>query len=131
MCQSISINVKVDIDHVSLSCVTQSYLWYALIHEMYSVSLGLCDCLQDHAWTNVGGVYFIEMLCNILLKSSIGYVYVNALCIWVRLAHDKSIFMIEKVRNEGMVEDECHLLFTCLTYSSIRSRYADILRGEW
>ena len=35
-----------------------------------------------------------------------------------------------KVCNEGMVEDECHLLFTCSTYSAIRSRYADILRGS-
>ena len=35
-----------------------------------------------------------------------------------------------KVCNEGMVEDECHLLFTCLTYSAIRSRYVDILRGS-
>ena len=35
-----------------------------------------------------------------------------------------------KVCNGGMVEDECHLLFTCLTYSAICSRYADILRGS-
>ena len=35
-----------------------------------------------------------------------------------------------KVCNEGMVEDECHLLFTCSTYSAIRSRYVDILRGN-
>ena len=35
-----------------------------------------------------------------------------------------------KVCNEGMVEDECHLLFTCSTYSAIGSRYADILRGS-
>ena len=35
-----------------------------------------------------------------------------------------------KVCNEGMVEDECHLLFTCSTYSAIRSRYVDILRGS-
>ena len=33
-----------------------------------------------------------------------------------------------KVCNEGMVEDECHLLFTCSAYSAIRSRYDDILR---
>ena len=33
-----------------------------------------------------------------------------------------------KVGNEGMVEDECHLLFTCSAYSAIRSRYVDILR---
>ena len=35
-----------------------------------------------------------------------------------------------KICNEGMVEDECHLLFTCLAYSAIRSRYDDILRGS-
>ena len=35
-----------------------------------------------------------------------------------------------RVCNEGMVEDECHLLFTCSTYSAIRSRYANILRGS-
>ena len=35
-----------------------------------------------------------------------------------------------KVCNQGMVEDECHLLFTRLTYSAIRSRYANILRGS-
>ena len=35
-----------------------------------------------------------------------------------------------KVCNQGMVEDECHFLFTCSTYSAIRSRYADILRGS-
>ena len=35
-----------------------------------------------------------------------------------------------KVCNEGMVTDECHLLFTCSTYSAIRSRYVDILRGS-
>ena len=35
-----------------------------------------------------------------------------------------------KVGNEGMVEGECHLLFTCSTYSPIRSRYGDILRGS-
>ena len=35
-----------------------------------------------------------------------------------------------KVCNEGMVEDECHLLFTCSAYSAIRSRYDDILRGS-
>ena len=35
-----------------------------------------------------------------------------------------------KVCNEGMVEDECHLLFTCSTYSAIHSRYADVLRGS-
>ena len=35
-----------------------------------------------------------------------------------------------KVCNEGMVEHECHLLLTCSTYSAIRSRYADILRGS-
>ena len=35
-----------------------------------------------------------------------------------------------KTCNEGMVEDECHLLFTCSTYSAILSRYADILRGS-
>ena len=34
-----------------------------------------------------------------------------------------------KVCNEGMVEDECHLLFTCSAYSA-RSRYVDILRGS-
>ena len=33
-----------------------------------------------------------------------------------------------KVCNEVMVEDECHLLFTCSAYSTIRSRYVDILR---
>ena len=32
--------------------------------------------------------------------------------------------------NEGMVEDECHFLFTCSAYSAIRSRYVDILRGS-
>ena len=35
-----------------------------------------------------------------------------------------------KVCTEGMVEDECHLMFTCLAYSAIRSRYVDILRGS-
>ena len=35
-----------------------------------------------------------------------------------------------KVWNEGMVEDECHLLFTCLAYSAIRSSYVDILGGS-
>ena len=35
-----------------------------------------------------------------------------------------------KVCNEGMVEDECHLLFTYSTYSAIRSRYADIPGGS-
>ena len=35
-----------------------------------------------------------------------------------------------KVCNEGMVEDECHLLFTCSAYSAIRARYDDILRGS-
>ena len=35
-----------------------------------------------------------------------------------------------KVFNEGMVEDECHLLFTCSAYSAIRARYDDILRGS-
>ena len=35
-----------------------------------------------------------------------------------------------KVCNEAMIEDECHLFFTCLTYSAIRSRYQDILRGS-
>ena len=35
-----------------------------------------------------------------------------------------------KVCNEGMVEDECHSLFTCSTYSAIRARYDDILRGN-
>ena len=34
-----------------------------------------------------------------------------------------------KVCNEGMVEDECHLLFTCSAYSAICSKYVDILRG--
>ena len=34
-----------------------------------------------------------------------------------------------KICNEVMVEDECHLLFTCPIYSAIRSRYDDILRG--
>ena len=35
-----------------------------------------------------------------------------------------------KMCNEGMVEDECHLLFTCLTYSAIHSRYVDVLGGS-
>ena len=35
-----------------------------------------------------------------------------------------------KVCNQGMVEDECHMLFTCSKYSAISSRYADILRGS-
>ena len=35
-----------------------------------------------------------------------------------------------KVCNEGMVEDECHLIFTCSAYNAIRSRYVDILRGS-
>ena len=35
-----------------------------------------------------------------------------------------------KVCDEGMVEDECHLIFTCSTYNAIRSTYADILRGS-
>ena len=35
-----------------------------------------------------------------------------------------------KLCNQGMVEDEYHFLFTCSTYSAIRSRYADILRGN-
>ena len=35
-----------------------------------------------------------------------------------------------KVCNEGMVEDECHLLFTCPAYSAICSSYDDILRGS-
>ena len=35
-----------------------------------------------------------------------------------------------RVCNEGMVEDECHLLFTYSTYSAIHSRYVDILRGS-
>ena len=35
-----------------------------------------------------------------------------------------------KVCNEVMVEDECHLLFTCSAYSTIRSRYIVILRGS-
>ena len=34
------------------------------------------------------------------------------------------------VCNESMVEDECHLLFTCSAYSAIRSRYVDIVRGS-
>ena len=34
-----------------------------------------------------------------------------------------------KVCNEGMVEEECHLLFHCSAYAAIRLRYADILRG--
>ena len=35
-----------------------------------------------------------------------------------------------KVCKEGMVEDECHFLFTCSAYSAIRSRYVDILKGS-
>ena len=35
-----------------------------------------------------------------------------------------------KVCNEGMVENECHLLFTCSAYSAIHSRYVGILRGS-
>ena len=35
-----------------------------------------------------------------------------------------------KVCNEGMVEDDCHLLFTCSAYSAIRSRYVDTLRSD-
>ena len=35
-----------------------------------------------------------------------------------------------KVCNEGMVEDECHLLFTCSIYTAICSRYVDILRAS-
>ena len=35
-----------------------------------------------------------------------------------------------KVYNEGMIVNECHLLFTRSTYSAIRSRYVDILKGS-
>ena len=34
-----------------------------------------------------------------------------------------------KVCNEGLVEDEYHLFFTCSTYNAIRESYDDILRG--
>ena len=33
-----------------------------------------------------------------------------------------------KVCNEGMVENECDFLLTCLTYNAIVQRYDDILR---
>ena len=34
-----------------------------------------------------------------------------------------------KVCDEGLVENEYHLLFTCSTYNVIRESYDDILRG--
>ena len=35
-----------------------------------------------------------------------------------------------KVCVEGLVEDEYHLLFTCVAFSAIRKSYDDILRGD-
>jgi hypothetical protein len=34
-----------------------------------------------------------------------------------------------KICNQGIVEDEYHLLFTCPAYTMIRERFDDILRG--
>ena len=37
---------------------------------------------------------------------------------------------ISKVCNENLVEDEYHLLITCLAYKIIRKKYEDLLDGH-
>ena len=49
----------------------------------------------------------------------------------VNLEHRESLLTFTCITsNESILEDECHLLFTCSAYSAIRSRYVDILRGS-
>ena len=75
-------------------------------------------------------VYFCKKLYMYAFQSRSSMMF-NVENIYLpKLKRQALIFYTLKVCNEGTIEGECHLLFTCLVYSAIHARYDDILRGS-